>query len=455
MILSGQKTLIDLPTDKWYFLLNTATCPAAELDNASHVCKCLQDLVATRHLWLAHLRGIPNNCAPDLPPHVPLESLDCIGLKTLVVRAVRGNWNWNSPSPKATRELMVMFNNPTGKHNLVVTEASLVSGGDYLVVQWSAGQLIQVFGYVQLIEVSNGAKIWIYPNPDSCSSSMLWRYGVDRISENVLRVATAKTDPSGEGRNAMEIKVFEINLCQRRSEEICDYVLDDDSIMLPHTLYLRGDHIVLVDRSESTSFLNWKSSYYETFKYVSLAIDEAGSYILRVTDVHQAFEAESGQERTPSTIDMDTSSAVTDVNVNLDSHVMYEFCIQACDAFWRQESNIDIHLLAIFFGDYGYNVMVLPYSFAPQTQTFEFEYTATLHLDGHRFSPGIFSSQSGRLAVLWGQGLDGFNIHRILLEEPTDGLRRMVLPGSIQRRYSRNGKEFGSRPSPRTQDLVF
>ncbi|KAH8106373.1 hypothetical protein DFH11DRAFT_1712132, partial [Phellopilus nigrolimitatus] len=163
MICSEQPKLTDLPADVLLRIL--AVCDVVDVLRAETTCKVLRDIVATRHLWLTHLRGLPNECAPDLPPHVSLDSLDCIGLKTLVVRALRGNRNWNSPLPKATREIKVIVNNPIREPTLVVKKASLVPGGDYLMVRWSSSQVNPwLYGYVQLLEVPNGEKIWLYPD---------------------------------------------------------------------------------------------------------------------------------------------------------------------------------------------------------------------------------------------------------------------------------------------------
>ncbi|KAH8115669.1 hypothetical protein DFH11DRAFT_1854098 [Phellopilus nigrolimitatus] len=229
------RRLVDLPADVLLKIL--AHCDVEDVLQVETMCKFLQDIVATRHLWLTYLCGLPNECAPDLPPHVSLESLNCSGLKTLVVRAVRGNRNWKSPSPKVTREIKVLVNDPVRKPVLVVNEASLVPGGDYLVVEWTTRPSV-LDGYLQLLEVSNGKKIWLYSDPDNCSvskSRKLWGYGVDRIAENILRVATAETDKEIYRKLSdffpfhfvnkrtltfsffrIAIKVFEIDLRQRR-----------------------------------------------------------------------------------------------------------------------------------------------------------------------------------------------------------------------------------------------
>ncbi|KAH8108541.1 hypothetical protein DFH11DRAFT_1086216 [Phellopilus nigrolimitatus] len=129
---------------------------------------------------------------------------------------------------------------------------------------------------------------------------------------------------------------------------------------------------------------------------------------------------------------MNISPAVTEVGLHLSSSGPCAFDMQALSAFWRQEENIDIYLLAAFADNHGSSVIVLCYSFAPQTRTFEHEHTASPHLNPDEPLPEIFSSQSGRLAVLRSHGLYGSDIHRILREEPTDGLRRMVLPRGIK-----------------------
>ncbi|KAH8108547.1 hypothetical protein DFH11DRAFT_1632642 [Phellopilus nigrolimitatus] len=195
-MLSKQPKLSGLPADVMLMIL--ALCCVADVLRVEMTCRVLRDVVATRHLWLALLRGLPNDCAPNLPPHVSIESLDFISLKSLVVRAVRGSRNWNSPSPKVTREIKFTANNPRREPLVVVNKASFVPGGDYLMVQWKANRTSDwIHTYVQLLAVSNGENIWLYPNPahsDSLSRK-LWGCGIDHISENVLRVATAETNP--------------------------------------------------------------------------------------------------------------------------------------------------------------------------------------------------------------------------------------------------------------------
>ncbi|KAH8108542.1 hypothetical protein DFH11DRAFT_1881816 [Phellopilus nigrolimitatus] len=247
MICSEQPKLIDLPADVLLRIL--ALCNVVDVMRVETTCKVLRDIVATRHLWLTHLRGLHNRFAPDLAPHVPIESLDGAHLKELVVRAVRGNRNWNSPSPKVTREIKVGVSNPAGEPFMIVDQAALVPGGDYLTIQSSNG-------YVQLVSVSNGQRLWLYPDPESSPGPpplRLW-HAVDRISEDVLRIAMAETDQSGV--EVLTIKIFEISLRQNWSEKIYDYRLVYDKCLVAFSF--QGDHIVIEGDTVGLSFLNWK-----------------------------------------------------------------------------------------------------------------------------------------------------------------------------------------------------
>ncbi|KAH8092562.1 hypothetical protein DFH11DRAFT_1528906 [Phellopilus nigrolimitatus] len=291
-MLSRQPKLVGLPAD--VLLMALALCGVEDVLRVEMTCRVLRDVAATQYLWLAHLRSLPNECAPNFPPHVSIVSLDFIGLKSLVVRAVRGSRNWNSPSPKATREIKVIVNDPVRKPARVVKKASLVPGGDYLLVEWTTRPFV-LDGYLQLLEVSNGEKIWLYPDPDcpSSGSRRLWAYGVDRIADNVLRVATIETDWKIYSELSvfffffsfisqialhrhlrffrMAIKVFEIDLCERRSKTIYDHQLGNGYLMEPYHLYLQGDHIVLVGYAKALYFLNWKSSCFAELTSVSFA----------------------------------------------------------------------------------------------------------------------------------------------------------------------------------------
>ncbi|KAH8108565.1 hypothetical protein DFH11DRAFT_1086686 [Phellopilus nigrolimitatus] len=135
---------------------------------------------------------------------------------------------------------------------------------------------------------------------------------------------------------------------------------------------------------------------------------------------------------------MNTSPAVTEADLRSDSYPAYVpniIGMQAFNAFWRQDGDIYICLFesffANFFNNYKASVMVRPYSFTPQTRTFEYKNIASLHLDGDEYRPRTVSSQSGRLAVSGFQGLYGSDMHRLFQDGPIDRSCRKVLPGGI------------------------
>lgn len=61
-------------------------------------------------VWVAALRGLNSEQTPNLPPHIPLESLAAEEVKDKVVRAIRGHKDWTSSTgPIPTRHLSVRF----------------------------------------------------------------------------------------------------------------------------------------------------------------------------------------------------------------------------------------------------------------------------------------------------------------------------------------------------------
>ncbi|KAH8108550.1 hypothetical protein DFH11DRAFT_1086452 [Phellopilus nigrolimitatus] len=125
---------------------------------------------------------------------------------------------------------------------------------------------------------------------------------------------------------------------------------------------------------------------------------------------------------------MNTSPAVTKVVLQFDNGDPYSIDMQAFNAFWRKDGDIYICLFASFIFFYE----PVSYSFTPQTRTFEYKYSPSLlQLDGDEPSPGIFSSQTGRLVVSGLYGLYGCDIHRIFRDGPNDRLCRKVLPRGI------------------------
>ncbi|KAH8106374.1 hypothetical protein DFH11DRAFT_1270624 [Phellopilus nigrolimitatus] len=322
---------IDLPSDVSLRIL--ANCDVVDVLRIERTCKAFRDIATTRHLWLTLLRGLPNEFAPDLVPHVSIVSLDCAHLKDLVVRAVRRNRNWNSSSPKVTHEFKVFVKSPKEGARKNINEASIVPGGDYLMVRWSKR-------FVQLYRLKNSELIWSYPNFDNSSELLSLnkfsssRYNVDRISDDLLRVLFV----AFENTNAtLSMKVFEINLRQRCSEKTFDYRLSDINHHYHMDICFHGDHIVIKENTRGFRCFNWRtygqsklypfngrdgftiaSQLIKGFLFsaqLMLTSREEGSGALRVASIQQAPEVASGQEGTSSlSIEssiLDTLPAVT------------------------------------------------------------------------------------------------------------------------------------------------
>ncbi|KAH8108576.1 hypothetical protein DFH11DRAFT_1516647 [Phellopilus nigrolimitatus] len=267
-----QIEFIDLPADVSLKILTN--CDVVDVLRLEMTCKTFRDIVATRHLWLTLLLGLPNEFAPDLLPHVSIVSLDCAHLKELVVRAVRRNWNWNSSSPKVAHELKVFVKKPENGAVQGINEASIVPGGDYLMVRWFKR-------FVRLYRLENSKMIWSYPNSDSRPELLSLnepssRYNVDRISEDVLRVllvafvdetATSvffsfyksNCTDSFDSIYRLSMKIFEINLRQRCSEKTFDYRLADIHDRHLKDIYFDGDHIVINEKTRGVRCLNWRT----------------------------------------------------------------------------------------------------------------------------------------------------------------------------------------------------
>lgn len=89
-------------------------------------------------MWLAALRGLDFDHAPDLPPHISLISLPADEIRLKVVKAMRGPMNWTTPGsigPKPTRQLFVRFTaNRTSVDNSYECAARLIPGKDLVIL---------------------------------------------------------------------------------------------------------------------------------------------------------------------------------------------------------------------------------------------------------------------------------------------------------------------------------
>lgn len=105
---------------------------------------------------MAYLRGLSEEYAPDLPPHVDLGRLSGPEIKNIIIRAVRACHNWSNEYPKASREATLWVKNPGGKMGHLREEKGhivLVPGGEYVMVHWSRG-------FLQCYHVPTSECIW-------------------------------------------------------------------------------------------------------------------------------------------------------------------------------------------------------------------------------------------------------------------------------------------------------
>ena len=115
-----------------------------DLNAHSQTCKSLRATVASRYLWLRLLQSLPFSHAPDLPPHVPILQLCSLDIRSIVIRAVKGYYNWHSlHGPTITRKRVI--NLPLGRdwecpreHNV---SAKLLPGGKFILVHADCGRL--------------------------------------------------------------------------------------------------------------------------------------------------------------------------------------------------------------------------------------------------------------------------------------------------------------------------
>lgn len=70
-------------------------------------CKTLHLLSDSKRLWMTFLANLDYDQAPDVGPHIDLDSLQTKEVKQLVIRAMRSCKNWCSSCPQITREQKV------------------------------------------------------------------------------------------------------------------------------------------------------------------------------------------------------------------------------------------------------------------------------------------------------------------------------------------------------------
>ena len=136
-------------------------------------CRSLRDAIVCRHFWLKRLQLLDQEHAPDLPPHVNVDSLTYHELRDLVVRARRRVLNCTGSSPlRVSREMVIPIsqenvNNILGQTLGWGADTLLVPGGRYFLLKWPAG-------YLQCWDVATKDCMWTYPRIPRNVSDTSW-----------------------------------------------------------------------------------------------------------------------------------------------------------------------------------------------------------------------------------------------------------------------------------------
>lgn len=113
----------------------------------------------TRHLWLVQLQNLDQAYAPDLPPHIKVDTLSYHDLRTLVVNAVRSYESLSRGMAHYVQRASVVPGIQGYRFGEILTP-KLSPGGQYLFIQWTENTL-QIFDLYD-----NDACVWTYDKPE-------------------------------------------------------------------------------------------------------------------------------------------------------------------------------------------------------------------------------------------------------------------------------------------------
>lgn len=135
--------------------------------SVSKTCTLLRDVASNRHFWLNRLYELDQAHAPNLPPHLLLESLTWEEIRELVIKAYRRAEN-TGEVPKVTREVVIPIKEGNaltyfGNTHTWGADTVLLPGGRYFLIRWPVG-------YLQCWDVSKRRFLWTYPEVASYDS---------------------------------------------------------------------------------------------------------------------------------------------------------------------------------------------------------------------------------------------------------------------------------------------
>ncbi|KAL5498871.1 hypothetical protein ACEPAH_1389 [Sanghuangporus vaninii] len=229
-------------------------CCAIDIFMLERSCRTLRDFFSqpNRPLWMHILGELDEFHAPDLPPHIILDSLSSDELKRLSMRAAIGHANWSKPSssgPWITRKCIIKPKNKGGmlgdlKQDKHIREVmKIVPGGageEFLFILWSEG-------YLQCWDVKKNTAIWTYPQLGTFQNEAIRGYDAEFDAQHGLLfivVMELSAEPQ-DWRSPWYMKTFWLNPETKRAT-VCRKTNQGFAWDVPSALAICGDVIVMI-----------------------------------------------------------------------------------------------------------------------------------------------------------------------------------------------------------------
>lgn len=148
-------------------------------------CSIFREILTSRHLWLIQLQSLDQECAPDLPPHINIDTLSLQALRTLVVNAIRSNESISQGTVQYTRRASVATSSHI-KNNCSISDARLSPGGQYLFVRWMNNKL----GIFDLHD--NNSCVWSYEEKESFENGLRFAFEMNADGTIIVLITVLK-----------------------------------------------------------------------------------------------------------------------------------------------------------------------------------------------------------------------------------------------------------------------